>query len=121
MGESQGEAHRIRVLGLSWGVSTDGITHVPKEGELAVKLPSLGAIGALENSLLRRVGVWWKGCRKQLPKTLFSASFHRYLDNICYLVQVLILRWGSLLGKHRHLSIYWRRYCHLDGHGLCPP
>jgi len=23
----------------------------------------------------RRVGLWWKGCRRQLPKASFSAAF----------------------------------------------
>jgi hypothetical protein len=41
---------------------------------------ALWALGALEpkKRLKRpdgRVGVWWKGCRKQLPKAPFSAAF----------------------------------------------
>jgi hypothetical protein len=43
---------------------------------------ALWALNALEpkKRLKRpdgRVGVWWKGCRKQLPKALCSAAFSR--------------------------------------------
>jgi hypothetical protein len=46
----------------------------------ASAVETLWALGALEpkKRLKRpdgRIGVWWKGCRKQLPKTLFSAAF----------------------------------------------
>jgi hypothetical protein len=37
---------------------------------------ALWALGAPEPKKgLKRVGVWWKGCRKQLPKASFSAAF----------------------------------------------
>ena len=43
-----------------------------------VSMEPLWALGALEKGLKRpdvRVGVWWKGCRKQPPKAPFSATF----------------------------------------------